>query len=248
MIGKAGEEAMPIVKKCPTCGSVWYSALPKCAFCGVEGVEQEMAVLTGKVHGERSTEAAPKPEPKEPEVAVAEATPVPPTSADAPAPAAEVKPETAQKKTEPIALVRDVPQGKTEPVPVVRDEPAAPRPPLTPAPQLPSAAVPLVFGWIGVGAFLLLLACLYAEENRVIGSVGYIAYAVLAPFAPFAWLLGQRYVDACDEMGFEPAGQARLGRILGIIGTFVLIFQAAVAALLVAVLRIAQKLPPTFGG
>ncbi len=243
---------MAVIKKCPKCGSIWYSALPKCAFCGEDGVEQEMAILTGKVHGERAIEAAPKPAPavvEVSEVAVAEATPVPPTRADVPAPeATPAAAEAGQRKTEPITVLNQEapPQTKTEPVPLVKE--ARPGAPLAPAPHLPSSTVPFAFGWIGVAAFLLLLACVYAEENRLVGTVGYIAFALLAPFAPFAWFLGQRYADACDELGCAPALQARLGRILGIIGTFVLIFQAAVAALLVAVLRIAQKLPPTFGG
>ncbi|MBI3856441.1 MAG: hypothetical protein HY293_12210, partial [Planctomycetes bacterium] len=63
------------VRKCPKCGSVWYTALVNCAFCGVEGEEVKGPISPAKLnlsHGGVSTapppatpaaEAAPPPEP-----------------------------------------------------------------------------------------------------------------------------------------------------------------------------------------
>jgi hypothetical protein len=237
------------VKKCPKCGSVWYSALPKCAFCGVEGEEQVVPILTGKVHGERASEAKPQlaPAPEEAPVAVAEATPVPPTHAD-PVPPPRVPETPPEMKAEPA------PEGKEEaprlPAPAAEatPEPARPAPPLPPAPHLPSATVPVVFGWLGIAAFLLVPLAIYAHDHRVVGILALLAYGVVAPFAPFAWWSGRRYEDRCRAMGFQPARAGRTGRLLGTLGTFVLVAQAALLALLAAVLHLAGRFPNLFQG
>ena len=48
------------VRKCPKCGSVWYTALTKCAFCGVEGDEVKGPISPAKLNlGKRGVESGP---------------------------------------------------------------------------------------------------------------------------------------------------------------------------------------------
>jgi hypothetical protein len=81
------------VRKCPKCGSVWYTALPKCAFCGVEGEEIQGPVPPSKLnlgHGGVTTLPNPKdssPKQGEPAEAVSPA-PLPKSPALKPTPEA----------------------------------------------------------------------------------------------------------------------------------------------------------------
>jgi hypothetical protein len=232
------------VKKCPKCGSVWSSALPKCAFCGVEGEEQIIPILTGKVHGQRAVEAAaePAPEPASEEgaVAVAEATPVPPTRTDPPPPVLTKLPVN-------IVNMPPAPEPVLTKMPDIFVNKPAPKA-LVPAPQVPSATVPLVFGWLGIASCGLFALAVLADGHRVAGILAPLAVSLLMPFAPFAWFAGRRHEDRCRELGFEPSRAALAGRTLGRVSTFLLIFETAALACAVAVLRISGKLPPSFGG
>jgi len=240
------------VKRCPKCGSVWYSELPNCAFCGVEGEQQNMPILTGKVHGESRAEAkakapapepAPAPVPEESPVAVAEATPIPPPPSDPP----------AEVKGEPVTEVKlddtPPPEPRVEPPPPKVE--ARPKPPpapvLPPAPRIPSATLPVVFAALGFVAFLIVPAAVYLHTDRVGGILTLLAYGVLAPFAPLAWLRARRYEERCRAMGFEPAWAGRTGRVVGCVATFMVVAEAALVAIALAVLHLAGKLPNLFG-
>src|SRR5688572_3237931 len=141
------------VRKCPKCGSVWYTALPKCAFCGVEGEEVKGPISPAKLNlGKRGVESGPpaghsasdrdlasssakasEDKSAEPTVAVAE----PPETKEAPEPAkAEAPPPPEPPKEaapEPPPVRLEPPAPKPEPPPV-RAEPPAPKP--EPAPVL----------------------------------------------------------------------------------------------------------------
>lgn len=255
------------VRKCPKCGAVWYTALPKCAFCGIEGEEQPMSTHTGRLPEKPAP--APKVEPEKPvaAVAVAEATPVPPTSPEAAA-AAEVKaaeekppadpaPEPAKpageplagampflKEPRPVALepLPPPPPPSRPPAPALTPLSAGERPPdprtLPPVPLVPSAKVPLAFALHGVAAIALVALAAFARLNRIEGILVHLAAAVLIPFGPFAWLAGLRYESRCIDLGYRPAPIGRMGRLLGTAVTILLALEASALAILSAVQRI----------
>src|SRR5437773_2548522 len=103
-----------LAKKCPKCGAVWYTALTKCAFCGIEGEEQPTSTHTGRLPEKPVPAAEPEPEKSADAVAVAEATPVPLTSADASVKEVDERPSSepaVESKLEPPA----VPSASTPP-------------------------------------------------------------------------------------------------------------------------------------
>ncbi len=203
-----------VAKKCVSCGTAWSSALPRCPFCGGEAAAEappkEVSLLAG---------LPPRPEEK---TGDADDTPaaLPKVEAPPPAPAAE-PPAPADPPAVPAELP---PLRLTEPVPM--------------GPQVPSSTVPFVLGLLGIAACLALPLAVHFEEHRVIGVLAPLGAGVLAPFAPFAWLAGLRHEDHCRERNVLPSGLARAGRILGTIGTFVLIFNIT----MLAVISVVHKL------
>jgi hypothetical protein len=238
-----------LARKCPKCSAVWYTALPKCAFCGVEGVEQASSTHTGRLPEKPVPAAQPKPEPIEAAVAVAEATPVPPTSAEA-AKASEEKPaaEPVPVAAEPSPVLETKPAvAEIVEAPALRPEPGLT--PLTPgekrpdpstlpsAPRIPSAKAPLIFALLGLAAGALLPVVTFLQLNRIEGIMALLAMAILIPFAPMAWGLGRRYEDRCIDLGFRPAAPGRSGRLLGMAVTFLLAAEASALAVLTALRR-----------
>lgn len=222
------------VRKCPKCGSVWYTALVRCAFCGVEGEEVQGPISPAKLNlGTRGVEPPPSPEtpppaePKEPaEPPKVEAPPQPPAESPKPEPpppkieAPEAPPKPARPALRPAAR-QDVPA--------------------TPAPQIPSSTVPLVFGVLGLVAGVLLPLTTAVRHDKVMVTLSLLAWAILAPFAPFGWMTAQRYVDQCRALGFAPASAAQTGRVLGMLGSFLLVFEFAALAVFVAVQILSGK-------
>jgi hypothetical protein len=120
------------VRKCPKCGSVWYTALPKCAFCGIEGEELKGPIPPSMLNlGKSGVSATPAPK----EAAPAPAGDPPPTPA-APAPAA---PAPAASSREPDPPVKETQEPSVPaPPPAPPAEAAAPRPaPIEPPPPEP---------------------------------------------------------------------------------------------------------------
>ena len=240
------------VRKCPKCGSVWYTALVNCAFCGIEGEEVKGPISPAKLNLAHGGVTQTPPESKEP------LPPAPP-----PAPAAEPAPQPSEPKASSIAEVPKrseapepppapplvpekaarVPQGVHAP-----ERSAAPRmlprmdAPTAPAPRIPSSIVPLVFGVLGLvaGAIPPLIAALL--RNRVAEILALLAFAILSPFAPFAWLAAQRYVDQCRLLGFAPASAAQSGKILGMLASFLLVFEISALSVFIVVEGLSGKL------
>jgi uncharacterized membrane protein YjgN (DUF898 family) len=50
----------------------------------------------------------------------------------------------------------------------------------------------------------------------VLGLLGIVACQILAPIA---LVMGNSYIAQCNELGVEPDGLGKAGRILGIVGT-----------------------------
>jgi hypothetical protein len=232
------------VRKCPKCGSVWYTALTKCAFCGVEGEEVKGPISPAKLnlaHGsvasgpppeakEAAAPAAPETPPTIPEAKESPVVEAPPVRVEAPAPV------PAPEK--PLSLREPPPRPERAPAPrlVPRIDAEA-----SPAPRIPSSLVPVVFGGLGVlaCAILPLIAALLRE--RVTEILALLAFAILSPFAPFAWLAGQRYADQCRALGFSPAAAAHTGKILGMLGSFILVFEISALSIFVVVQGLSGK-------
>jgi hypothetical protein len=233
-----------LARKCPKCSAVWYTALLKCAFCGIEGVEQASSTHTGRLPEKPAPAAQAMPEPLEAAVAVAEATPVPATSPEAakaaeeklaaaaePAPVLETKPAAAEIVVAPAAGPEP---GLTPLAPgEKRPDPST----LPPAPRIPSAKVPVIFALLGLAAGALLPVATFLHLNRIADIMALLAVAILVPFAPLAWGLGRRYEDRCIDLGFRPAAPGRTGRLLGMVVTFLLAAEASALAVLSALHR-----------
>ena len=214
-----------LAKKCPKCCAVWYTALPKCAFCGVEGEEVPTSTHTGRLPEKAAPEAQPEPEKRAADVAVAEATPVPVTHADPePTPLPPVKVET------PLPA----PVGTLEPLKEKRPDPST----LPAAPRVPSSKVPLVLGLLGVAACAVLPVAMLVVSSRVAVILANLAVSVLLPFAPLAWFAGHRYENRCIDLGFRPSRLGRSGRLLGMVVTILITLEGSVLAFLAALSRI----------
>lgn len=235
------------VRKCPKCGSVWYTELIKCAFCGIEGEEVKGPISPAKLnlsHGGISTAppkaAEPKPAEEPAPAAVAVETPPPaPVAAPPPPPVVEAPP--AEPLTPPPIERMPEPPPRPHRAPALRPV-ARDAEPTAPAPQIPSATVPLVFGALGLAACLLLPAVGAFQKDRALMILALLAWSILAPFAPFAWSTGQRYLDACRSLGFGPAASARTGKLLGMAATFLIVFEFAALAVFVAVQSLQGKI------
>jgi uncharacterized membrane protein YjgN (DUF898 family) len=60
---------------------------------------------------------------------------------------------------------------------------------------------------------------------------GVLGFALCALCAPVAWTKGNAYVKTCAAMGVRPSSAGTVGRILGIVGTVVLILGVGAGAL-----------------
>jgi hypothetical protein len=231
---------------------VWYTALVRCAFCGVEGEEVQGPISPAKLNlGKRGVESAPS------SAAPAEVPPpAEPPKAEAPAPAPEPpkeipvdppKPEPPPKIETPAAEKAPEPPPPVPPPPPKPERPAlrpAARvdPPAAPAPRIPSSTVPLVFGVLGLVAGILLPLSTMVRHDKVLVTLSLLAWAILAPFAPFGWMSAQRYVDQCRSLGFVPASEARTGKVLGMLACFLIVFEFSALAVFVAVQILSGKL------
>jgi hypothetical protein len=247
------------VRKCPKCGSVWYTALVNCAFCGVEGDEVKGPISPAKLnlaHGGVSSgppagskesgvtvqnqPPPPLPEPKEASPAEAAPTrvenPAPPPIPVNPTPIPEPAPPPIAAKPSPL------PEPVLRPVRAPALRPVSLPEPAAPAPRIPSAIVPVVFAGLGIVAGAILPLMGVFRHHRIADLLALLGFAILSPFAPFAWFSGQRYADQCRALGFAPASAARTGRILGLLGSFLLVFEISALAILVVVQGLSGKL------
>lgn len=215
-----------LAKKCPKCSAVWYTALSKCAFCGIEGEEQPTSTHTGRLPEKAAPEAQPEPAKIPAEVAVAEATPLPPTHADPePAPVKVETPPLPLPAPEPVAALIPLEAGEKRPEPST----------LPPAPRVPSAKVPVVFALLGLLACALLPIAAFLPADRIVVILAYLAGALLLPFAPLAWLTGRHYEDRCVDLGFKPAALGRSGRLLGMAVTILISLEGSLLAFVAAI-------------
>jgi hypothetical protein len=150
----------------------------------------------------------------------------------------------------PPKVEEPAPAKKPEPLPPARPERIAPprlaaaaRVEVTaPAPAIPSAMVPLVFGVLGLIAALLLPLTWLVQQDKIKVTFAVLAWALLAPLSPFAWLTAERYADKCRALGFAPAPSASTGKILGMVACFLTVFEFSGLAVFIVVQIIAGKI------
>ena len=236
------------VRRCPKCGSVWYSALVNCAFCGIEGEEVKGPISPAKLNlGRKGIEAGPAPGPNasDRDAPAGSKEPADPPKVEAPPPPApeppkEVPIEPPKLELPPPKIEEPPPERRPEPPPAPRPERIpVPRPAVArmevaaPAPQIPSATVPLVFGCLGLVAGFLLPLTALVRHDKVMTTFALLAWAILETFAPFAWFTAQRYADQCRALGFSPAPAAHTGKVLGMAACFMIVFEFSALAVFV---------------
>lgn len=231
-----------LAKKCPKCSAVWYTALPKCAFCGIEGVEVPTSTHTGRLPEKPAPAVQLEPAKVESSTAVAEATPVPPTSADVPVPVpVPVDPTPVPVAPDPVPVLETKAAEPEKPAIALTPLPPGFKKPdpatLPPAPRVPSSKVPVTFALLGLAAAALLPAAMYASMNRILTLLAYLVGGILIPYGPLAWWTGRRYEERCIDLGYKPASSGRLGRLLGTSVTMLLAIEGMVAALQAALAR-----------
>lgn len=237
------------VRKCPKCASVWYTELVKCAFCGVEGEEVKGPISPAKLnlaHGSvspkpqvESTGSEPPPPPAVPEVPRPEPKEAPsdePAPAQVESPALPPTPPPVKEAPPPIPRAATRPERASTPRLISRSDSAT-----MPAPPIPSAITPLIFAGLGVLACAVLPGITALRHHRVWEILAMLSFAVLSPFAPFGWLAGQRYADQCRVLGFVPAPASRTGKILGMLATFLLVFEVSALSIFVVVQGLSGK-------
>lgn len=114
-----------------------------------------------------------------------------------------------------------------------------------PVPEHPMNG-PLILGALALVTGLLLPLTLVFQGNRVVGVLGFCMSGFFLPFAPIAWIAGLFAERRRREQGLEPEPRVILGRLLGQWGTVLLIAEVTLVLILIAGLRLAGKLPPTF--
>ncbi len=105
---------------------------------------------------------------------------------------------------------------------------------------------PLILGALAMVTGILLPVSIAFESNKILGVMGFCLAGFFVPFAPIAWIAGLSAEKRRREQGLRPEGQVVLGRQLGQWGTVLLVSEVTVALILIAALRLAGTLPPTF--
>ncbi len=250
------------MSKCIRCGTTWTTAgLALCPVCGEK-------VASPAEQRSRVEETAPKPAP----VAAAAAAPptrirhgttvrIPSDGASA-ARAMEPPPASPKASVEKTASPeKTAPSEKPVPPVAAPAKAEASRLPrrlidssvmvlpaeMTPVPR-PERPIngPIILGALALVTVLLLPMTLAFESNRVFGVLGFCMSGFFVPFAPIAWIAGLTAEGRRREQGLEAEPRVVLGRLLGQVGTLLLIGEVTVLLVLVAGLRLAGKLPPTF--
>ena len=111
-----------------------------------------------------------------------------------------------------------------------------------PAPHIPSAMVPLVFGALGLIAAVLLPSTAMVQHNKILVTFSVLAWAILVQFAPFAWFTAQRYADRCRALGFAPSSSANLGKLLGMAACFLTAVQFGALGIFLVVQILSGKI------
>lgn len=74
------------------------------------------------------------------------------------------------------------------------------------------------------------------NDATMVLLLGVLAFVVCQLLAPYAWIRGNTYMQVCAIHGVQPDSMAVIGRILGIIGTVLMVISllAGLAAIVMA--------------
>ena len=105
---------------------------------------------------------------------------------------------------------------------------------------------PLILGLLALVAGGVFPATVAFESHRIAGILGFCASGFFLPFGPIAWLAGMSAEKRRREQGLRPETRVVFGRVLGQLGTLLVVLEVTAALLLIAGLRLSGKLPLTF--
>jgi len=105
---------------------------------------------------------------------------------------------------------------------------------------------PIILGAMALVTGVLFPITLAMESHRIIGILGFSLCGFMLPFAPIAWIAGLSAEKRRREQNLRPEQRVVVGRLLGQIGTVMLIVELTAALLLIAGLRLSGAFPPTF--
>lgn len=258
------------MSKCPKCAASWSTAgLALCPICGTRvAAEPSQAKLEPELAGARTTSTSTSASARK--SAILKLT----NGGDA-KPEPELKVTTFPKPPPPpLALVpkpKEPPPKKEEP-PLEEERMDLPKveKPLRVSTRLVDASVallttgpsdeqklpkparplngPLILGVLALVTGVLLPITVAFESHRIVGVLGFCLSGFFVPFPPIAWIAGLIAEKRRREQGLQPEGRVVLGRRLGQWGTLLLVAEVTILLILVAGLRLAGDLPPTFWG
>jgi hypothetical protein len=105
---------------------------------------------------------------------------------------------------------------------------------------------PAILGGMALVTGLLFPITLALESHRIIGILGFSLCGFLLPFAPIAWIAGLGAEKRRREQNLRPERRIVIGRLLGQIGTVLLIVELTAALILIAGFRLSGSFPSTF--
>jgi hypothetical protein len=105
---------------------------------------------------------------------------------------------------------------------------------------------PAILGGMALATGLLFPITLALESHRIIGILGFSLCGFLLPFAPIAWIAGLGAEKRRREQNLRPERRVVIGRLLGQIGTVLLIVELTAALILIAGFRLSGSFPSTF--
>lgn len=105
---------------------------------------------------------------------------------------------------------------------------------------------PLILGLLAAVTAVMLPVTMAYEDHRIIGIIGFCLSGFFLPFAPIAWIAGLSAEKRRREQQLRPERRVVVGRVLGQVGTMLLVAEATVALVLIAGFRLAGSFPSTF--
>lgn len=114
-----------------------------------------------------------------------------------------------------------------------------------PAPARPLTA-PLVLGILALVSVVLVPLSAVFEGDRIFGILGFCLSAFFLPFGPIAWVAGMAAEQRRREQGLRSESRVVAGRLMGQLGTILLVCEVAALLILIAALRLSGGLPSSF--
>jgi hypothetical protein len=114
-----------------------------------------------------------------------------------------------------------------------------------PAPARPLNA-PIILGTLALVSVIMVPISVAFEGDRIFGILGFCLSGFFLPFGPIAWIAGLAAERRRREQGLRSESRVVAGRLMGELGTVLLVIEVAVLLILIAALRLSGGLPMTF--